>query len=72
MLIKVPGGYTVKEVMDTWTRQMGFPYINITFVDFNGGLNRAVATQDRFLADKTMCYDETESPFGYVFLKSVF
>lgn len=61
----VPGGYSVKEVMDTWTRQMGLPYINITFSETNGQLSKVSATQKRFLADRTMSYDETESPFRY-------
>ena len=45
---------------------MGFPYINITFVEGNSQSFRVEASQHRFLADKTMSYDETESPFGYV------
>lgn len=61
---QVPAGYSVKEVMDTWTLQMGLPFINITF-DTSGAKTRVTATQKRFLADKNMEYDENESPFRY-------
>ena len=63
ILLKVPEGYSVKEVMDTWTLQMGFPYINITFSNVNGHLSRVVAEQHRFLADREMTYNESESQF---------
>ncbi|XP_048762432.2 glutamyl aminopeptidase-like [Ostrea edulis] len=57
-------GFGVKEMMDTWTRQMGFPYINITLQTER---NKTVvsATQNRFLADKSTVFDPNESPFGY-------
>ncbi|XP_053392868.1 glutamyl aminopeptidase-like [Mercenaria mercenaria] len=61
---QVPAGYSVKEVMDTWTLQMGLPYINITY-DNSGTKTRVTAAQNRFLADKNMNYDENESPFRY-------
>ncbi|XP_060595216.1 glutamyl aminopeptidase-like [Ruditapes philippinarum] len=57
-------GYSVKEVMDTWTLQMGLPYINVTYVN-SGSKTRVTASQKRFLADKNMNYDENESPFRY-------
>ena len=59
------GGYSVKSVMDTWTRQMGLPYINITYSQ-DGGTRKVKATQKRFLADRTLEYDETESDFRLV------
>ncbi|KAI9561562.1 hypothetical protein GHT06_012521 [Daphnia sinensis] len=40
---------TVKEIMDTWTLQMGFPLINVTR-DYNTG--GAVVSQERFLLRK--------------------
>ena len=40
---------TVKQIMDTWTLQMGFPVIN---VDRNYDDNSAKVTQERFLAIK--------------------
>ncbi|KAL4239647.1 hypothetical protein ACF0H5_000454 [Mactra antiquata] len=58
-------GYNVKEVMDTWTLQMGFPYINITLQSTGPTTTRVTATQTRFLADKNMVYDVEESPFRY-------
>ena len=59
------GGFGVKSMMDTWTRQMGFPYINITMAT-TGTKTIVVATQRRFLADKATEFDPTESPFRYV------
>lgn len=57
-------GYSVKEVMDTWTLQMGLPYINVSFAN-TGSVTRVTATQQRFLADRNIKYNETESPFRY-------
>ena len=59
------GGFGVKTMMDTWTRQMGFPYINITMAT-TGTKTIVVATQRRFLADKATEFDPTESPFRYI------
>jgi len=42
---------------------MGFPLINITFEPNSGGGSRVIATQSRFLADNSIPYDESESPF---------
>jgi glutamyl aminopeptidase len=50
-------------MMDTWTRQMGFPYINIT-LDKQDSKTIVSATQRRFLADKSTEFDPSESPFG--------
>ncbi|KAL5018116.1 hypothetical protein ScPMuIL_003838 [Solemya velum] len=50
----------VKSMMDTWTRQMGFPYIKIY------AKNRMIiAEQHRFLAQSSMSYNDSESPFRY-------
>ena len=51
--------------MDTWTLQMGLPYVNITYVTQNGQTT-ITATQKRFLADMTTEYDEQDSNFGYL------
>lgn len=61
---EVQQGLSVKEVMDTWTRQMGFPYLNITVTN-NGGTTTVKAVQKRFLADISTDYDESESPYRY-------
>ncbi|XP_067012904.2 endoplasmic reticulum aminopeptidase 1 isoform X2 [Anabrus simplex] len=55
----------VKTIMDTWTRQMGFPLVNISRSE-----NVITATQQRFLLTATMegntnRSDEASSPFGY-------
>ncbi|KAK3089893.1 hypothetical protein FSP39_007417 [Pinctada imbricata] len=63
--IGVNGGlFNVKSVMDTWTLQMGLPYINIT-LESQGGQTVISATQKRFLADSTTEYDANDSPFSY-------
>nr|XP_035953931.1 glutamyl aminopeptidase [Halichoerus grypus] len=46
----------VKEVMDTWTKQMGYPVLNVK--DSN-------ITQKRFLLDSRANLSEPHSPFGY-------
>ncbi|KAH3863357.1 glutamyl aminopeptidase-like [Dreissena polymorpha] len=50
----------VKDVMDTWTKQMGLPYLNVTIVD-----DVITVQQDRFLADQSIHYDISDSHFGY-------
>ncbi|KZS16444.1 Aminopeptidase N [Daphnia magna] len=49
MLVAVGLPATVKEIMDTWTLQMGFPLINVTS-DYN--TSGAVVSQERFLLRK--------------------
>ncbi|XP_078666409.1 aminopeptidase Ey-like [Branchiostoma floridae x Branchiostoma belcheri] len=51
----------VKEVMDTWTLQMGFPVVTVTR-DYSNG--RVTATQRHFLYDPEV--DVPESPYNYV------
>lgn len=50
--------------MDTWTRQMGLPYINIS-LKTEGAKTVVTATQTRFLASKDTVFDPEESPFRY-------
>lgn len=58
------GGFGVKDMMDTWTRQMGLPYINIS-LKTEGAKTVVTATQTRFLANKDTVFDPEESPFRY-------
>ncbi|XP_066993050.2 glutamyl aminopeptidase isoform X2 [Anabrus simplex] len=51
----------ITQVMDTWTRQMGFPVITVT-VNENGD---RVLSQSRFLADPSASKTNDVSPFGY-------
>lgn len=44
--------------MDTWTIQMGFPYIDIVFDQTK---NQATATQRRFMLNGNTVYNESES-----------
>lgn len=51
-------GVNVGDVMDTWTRQMGLPVVNVNKT--NDGW---VLTQQRFLADAETKYNADESPY---------
>ncbi|XP_011303363.1 glutamyl aminopeptidase isoform X2 [Fopius arisanus] len=50
----------ITAIMDTWTRQMGFPVVNVTRANTTYTL-----TQKRFLADPDATYDPTKSDYGY-------
>ncbi|XP_072438679.1 glutamyl aminopeptidase [Chiloscyllium punctatum] len=50
-------GHPVKEVMDTWTRQMGFPVLNVDSI--------SELTQKRFLLDPGANATQPPSPFNY-------
>lgn len=58
-------------IMDTWTRQTGFPYVNLTFSrldgsgDDDGDSTNVAATQSRFLAVPGARYNASDSPYGY-------
>ena len=46
--------------MDTWTRQMGFPVVNVRKFKFTYTL-----TQKRFLENSEASFDPSDSEFGY-------
>lgn len=50
----------VTAIMDTWTRQKGFPVVNVQ----KSG-NKYKLTQKRFLADPDASFDPSDSPYGY-------
>ncbi|XP_072351999.1 glutamyl aminopeptidase [Scyliorhinus torazame] len=50
-------GKPVKEVMDTWTRQMGFPVLTVESI--------STVTQKRFLLDSKANASEPHSPLNY-------
>ena len=50
----------ISAIMDTWTRQMGFPVVNVTKHKFT-----YILTQKRFLGNPNSSFDASESPFGY-------
>ncbi|XP_008550321.1 glutamyl aminopeptidase [Microplitis demolitor] len=50
----------ITAIMDTWTRQMGFPVVNVE----KTGLNLTL-TQKRFLLDPEATYDPLESDYHY-------
>ncbi|ESO85815.1 hypothetical protein LOTGIDRAFT_130453 [Lottia gigantea] len=56
----------VKHIMDTWTRQMGYPYINISYSPPSAtGQTTVTAKQRRFLSDANTTFDPSVSEFGY-------
>jgi len=52
--------YRIADVMDTWTRQMGFPVVTVHHVTGNEYL----LNQTRFLINPDDQYDATDSPYG--------
>ena len=52
--------FNVISIMDTWTRQKGFPVVNVTKHKFTYTL-----TQKRFLENSEAKYDPSESEFNY-------
>ncbi|XP_063847044.1 glutamyl aminopeptidase-like [Scylla paramamosain] len=59
----VPGrGLNITSIMDTWTRQMGLPVLNVSPSPDDPG--KLEVTQTRFLSDPTAVSD-LDSPYGY-------
>ena len=54
----------VKHIMDSWTIQDGYPYINISMTTSQNGMTRVTATQQRFLLGGEDV-DPAASPLGY-------
>lgn len=54
-------GLPVSEVMDTWTKQMGYPVLDLSVSETNAKL-----TQERFLLDPKANPSEPSSPLGSV------
>ncbi|XP_061651304.1 glutamyl aminopeptidase isoform X2 [Phyllopteryx taeniolatus] len=53
-------GFPIGEVMDTWTKQMGYPVVELTVTETNAILN-----QNRFLLDPNADANQPPSLFGY-------
>ncbi|XP_077588151.1 glutamyl aminopeptidase [Stigmatopora nigra] len=53
-------GFPVAEVMDTWTQQMGYPVVDLTFMETTAKLK-----QSRFLLDPSAHASQPPSPLGY-------
>ncbi|KAF7991209.1 hypothetical protein HCN44_002771 [Aphidius gifuensis] len=51
----------ITSIMDTWTRQMGYPVVNIKKINST----HYTLKQKRFLADSEAKYDANESDYGY-------
>ncbi|XP_041364193.1 glutamyl aminopeptidase-like [Gigantopelta aegis] len=64
-LSEVPGAPDVKHIMDTWTRQMGFPFVDISFTSLGSGRTSVSARQKRYLADPSATFNTSDSEFGY-------
>ena len=54
--------YKIGEIMDTWTRQMGFPVVTVQHV----AGDRYVLNQSRFLVNPDDKFDLFSSPYGWV------
>nr|XP_057933422.1 glutamyl aminopeptidase [Doryrhamphus excisus]XP_057933423.1 glutamyl aminopeptidase [Doryrhamphus excisus] len=54
-------GLPVAEVMDTWTKQMGYPVVDLTVTEA-----KATLSQKRFLLDPNADANQPPSPLGYV------
>lgn len=59
-------GLPVAEVMDTWTKQMGYPVLDLSVSEPNAKL-----TQKRFLLDPKADANMPTSPFGLVMDKEI-
>lgn len=57
------GTLDIQGVMDTWTRQMGFPVVTVSRV---AGTNRYLLNQTRFLVNPDDTYDSRTSKYGCV------
>lgn len=53
------GKLKVKDIMDTWTRQGGYPVVNVK----KSG-NKFILTQERFLDDQDAKSDPSQSEYG--------
>lgn len=58
----VNGKYDVDNIMDTWTRQMGFPVVTVKHI--KGNSYRLV--QERFLLNPEDKYNPESSKYQYV------
>ncbi|XP_052129987.1 glutamyl aminopeptidase [Frankliniella occidentalis] len=56
-----PPGVDVAKVMDTWTRQMGFPLVTVNQTEEG----KYVLSQKRFLSNREAKYDPSTSKYGY-------
>ncbi|XP_048251053.1 glutamyl aminopeptidase-like [Haliotis rufescens] len=52
--------YIVKKIMDTWTRQTGYPVVNVRTVN-----NTFILDQERFLLNQEEADPLDDNPFGY-------
>lgn len=57
-------GLPVAEVMDTWTKQMGYPVLDLSISETSANLS-----QKRFLLDPKADTRNLTSPFGLVIQK---
>jgi len=53
--------YHISDVMDTWTRQMGFPVVIVRHMT---GSTEYLLNQTRFLINPDDQYDAADSPYG--------
>ncbi|GFX11184.1 glutamyl aminopeptidase [Trichonephila clavipes] len=59
-------GLNVKELMDTWTKQMNFPLVTVKKIE-NSTNNEFTLKQERYLSNpETKVFAKADSPFNYV------
>ncbi|RUS89810.1 hypothetical protein EGW08_002422 [Elysia chlorotica] len=57
--------YDVKHIMETWTIQDGFPFVNISLLTSDAGTTTVSASQQRFMSSPGVAVDTNASPLGY-------
>ncbi|CAG5136569.1 unnamed protein product, partial [Candidula unifasciata] len=55
----------IKHIMDTWTIQDGFPFVNITLETSLSGVTTVTAKQKRFMSNPNAVVNPSSSPLGY-------
>lgn len=54
----------IKHIMDTWTIQDGFPFVNITLETSAAGVTTVTAIQKRFMSNPNAVVNPSSSPLG--------
>ena len=55
--------YNIGDIMDTWTRQMGFPVVTLTKISASASQVKYRLDQERFLLNPDDQYDPNTSPY---------
>ncbi|BFZ03563.1 hypothetical protein BsWGS_06602 [Bradybaena similaris] len=55
----------IKHIMDTWTIQDGFPFVNVSFETSASGVTTVTAVQKRFMSNPNAVVNPSTSPLRY-------